>query len=149
MRQSISFNNSEGFWLTRLSYVPSMMAWINQHHISSPQLNVNPFWIHDESATTNNSFYGDEPVSSAVSITFNDNPSENKIYKSFSIETPDINSISGVNTFTPNNGTKNSISKTVAITTLKQKGGIMYGGVPGIQERTVSSIEYLGNKEKN
>ena len=144
MRQTVALNNSENFWSTRLSYVPSMMAWIKQHHVSCPQAGITPFWKHDESASTNNEFYGEEAVPSVIGITFNDNPSTNKIYKALSIETPDINKIEGVNTFVPNSGTGNATVKTVVLTALKAKGGIVYGGVPGEQRKTVANIQYLG-----
>lgn len=144
MRQTVALNNSQNFWSTKLSYVPSMMAWIQQHHVSCPQAGITPFWKHDESASTNNEFYGEEAVPSVIGITFNDSPSTNKIYKALSIETPDINEIGGVNTFVPNSGTGNATVKTVVLTALKAKGGILYGGVPGEQRRTVANIQYLG-----
>ena len=144
MRQTVAFNNEGNFWATRLSYTPSMMAWVKQHHVSCPQAGVTPFWKHDESASTNNEFYGEAPVSSIIGISFNDNPSTNKIYKSLSVETPDINKIQGGNTFVPNAGTGNSTLKSVFVSLLKDKGGIIYGGISGEQRKTIANIQYLG-----
>lgn len=144
MRQTIAFNNGGDFWSTRLSYVPSIMAWIKQHHISCPQAGVTPFWKHDESTSTNNQFYGEEAVSSIVAISFNDNPSTNKIYKALSVESPDINEIQGGNVFIPNAGTGNATLKSVAVSSLKNKGGILYGGMSGEQRKTIANIQYLG-----
>jgi len=146
MRSTVSFNNSGGFWESRLSFVSSCMAWINARMISSPisSLANTPFWKHDHNSDTNNSFYGKDPVDSGVSVSFNSNPSANKIYKALSVESPDYRSISGNHTFIANNGTKNAIIKEVTINRLVEKGGILYGNIPEQINKTFSNIEFLG-----
>lgn len=100
------------------------------------------FWKHDGNAPDNCKFYGCDVVHPGVSFSFNDNPSANKIYKSFSIETPDLNNMlgAGVNTFIVN-GKKDPASddKRITINYLKNKGGILYGGVKGAQQRKANS----------
>ena len=143
MKQSVAFSNSDDVWTTRLSYISSCVAHIKQHHISCPQRAVNLFWVHDESAPSNNSFYGQESVPSVVGVTFNQFPSNNKIFKALSIETPDYRRLQGANTFIANNGA-GALKKTVTISLLKEKGGILYGEIPGQLERTIANIEYIG-----
>lgn len=146
MRSTVSFNNSGGFWESRLSFVSSCMAWINARMVSSPisSLANTPFWKHDHNSGTNNSFYGKDPVDSGVSVSFNSNPSANKIYKALSVESPDYRSIFGNHTFIANNGTKNAIIKEVTINRLVEKGGILYGNIPEQINKTFSNIEFLG-----
>lgn len=146
MRSTVSFNNSGGFWESRLSFVSSCMAWINARMVSSPisSLANTPFWKHDHNSGTNNSFYGKDPVDSGVSVSFNSNPSANKIYKALSVESPDYRSISGNHSFIANNGTKNAIIKEVTINRLVEKGGILYGNIPEQINKTFSNIEFLG-----
>lgn len=146
MRSTISFNNEAGFWESRLSFISSCMAWINARMISSPisSLANTPLWKHDHNADTNNSFYGKDPVPSGVTVSFNANPSANKIYKALSVETPDYRSISGNHTFIVNNGTKNAISKEITISRLAERGGILYGNIPEQTKKTFSNIEFLG-----
>ena len=144
MRQTVSFSNSGGFWATRLSFVTSCVAWVKQQMITSPIFFNKPLWVHDENTQTNNDFYAQGPVASGVTIAFNDNPSANKIYKSLSIESPDYRNILGVNTFIANKGTGNSLQKSFTVSTLNEKGGILYGGIPAQNEITVSNTEYIG-----
>ena len=146
MEKTIAFNNSGSVWVSRYSYTSSCFGWVKDQMISSPKSTTssNVLWLHDKNSASNNSFYGGDRVSSGISFAFNNNPSANKIYKAFSIETPDILAIQGVNTFVVNNGTGNSIKKNARVNELKSKGGILYGGVEGVVELGVSNVRPLG-----
>lgn len=147
MRQTIAFNNGSNSWASRYSYTASCFGWIKDMMVTSPIFTSTQkmFWKHDGNAETNCSFYGCDPVSSGVSFAFNANPSANKIYKAFSIETPNINDFDvssenvedsfGVNTFVVNNQINpEGTNKLVTVNRLKSKGGILYGGVKGVTQ---------------
>lgn len=99
------------------------------------------FWKHDGNGSSNCSFYGANAFRPGVSFAFNNNPSANKIYKSFSIESPDFTSSSysnsgiGLNIFRVNNGTSNALKDTAIVHKIKEYGGLLYGGVKGTAER--------------
>lgn len=145
MRETIAFKNSSNEWVSRYSYTASCIGWIKDHMVTSPVFTSSQqvLWKHDESAPNNCSFYGCDPVSPAVSFSFNSNPSANKIYKSFSIESPDLlitdSDTPPINTFIVNNGTRNSLLKRVVLNTIKSLGGILYGGVKGTDNQRSNS----------
>ena len=150
MRETIAFNNASNEWVSRYSYTSSCFGWIKDHMVSAPVS------TSSADATTNNSFYGCDPASSGVSFSFNANPSVNKIYKSFSIESPDIltwgsddNGAAIFNTFIVNNGTGNGYTKRVVLNKLKSLGGILYGGVKGTEEyRSNSRVQPIGTIDR-
>lgn len=158
MRETIAFNNASNEWVSRYSYTSSCMGWIKDHMISAPVFTSSQeiLWKHDQNATTNNSFYGCDAVASGVSFAFNANPSANKIYKAFSIESPDLltwpvnaSGESIFNTFIVNNGNEASIKKNVVLNRIKSKGGILYGGVRGVSEmRSNSRVSPVGTIDR-
>jgi hypothetical protein len=157
MRETIAFNNASNEWVSRYSYTSSCFGWIKDHMVSAPVFTSTQevLWKHDQNSTTNNSFYGCDPVFSGVSFSFNANPSANKIYKSFSIESPDLlswpanNGQSVYNTFIVNNGVGNAIKKNVVLNRVNSYGGILYGGVKGIEEpRSNSRVQPVGVIER-
>lgn len=105
-------------------------------------------WKHDGNASSNCSFYGCDPVPAGVSFAFNSTPSANKIYKAFSVETPNLNTLdrSAVNTFVVNDQTNSSGTfKAITVNALKNKGGILYGGVKGAaQEKSNTRVLPIG-----
>ncbi len=114
---------------------------------SEPSSGIAISWRHDESADTNNSFFGSCVVSSGVQVAFNDNPSANKMYKAFSLESPDYRSLEkdAVSVFVVNNSTGNAIPKNIKPRALKEKGGILYGSVGDqIAVVSLSNVEYMG-----
>ena len=152
MRSTIAFNNSSNSWVSRYSYTTSCIGWIKDHMVTAPVFasDGNLFWKHDENATTNNRFYGCDAEISGVSFSFNNNPSQNKLFKSFSIESPSFLSSSGAtSTFIVNNGrSPNLIGKKVVMTTMKSKGDILYGGLAGIQDISISNVATAGVVER-
>lgn len=158
MRSTIAFSNSKDHWVSRYSYTASCFGWIKDHMVSAPVSTSSQqlLWRHDGNASTNCSFYGCDPVYAGVVFPFNENPSANKIYKAFSIESPDLlawpyneNKEASYNAFLVNNGTNNAISKSVVLNTIKSKGGILYGGVKGTKEMFSNSRVFpIGVVEK-
>jgi len=81
------------------------------------------------------------PIGSGISVSFNKNVSQNKIYKSFSIE--GSNNIVGANSFVVNSDS--GYEKTSSVGPIKDKGGILYGHI-GLSPVTLdgSNIAILG-----
>lgn len=149
MRETIAFNNSANHWVSRYSYTASCIGWVKDHMVTAPVSTSSQevLWKHDQNATTNNSFYGCDSVSSGVALSFNASPSSNKIFKSFSVESPNISKIDGFNTFYTNSVLGQggfNIGSSIAINRLNQKGGILYGGVDGGGTITNSQVLPLG-----
>ena len=147
MDKTIAFSNSKNVWTSRYTFVSSCIGWIRSFMVSSPALvNTNSsklFWRHDESSSDNNNFYGLQ-ADSVIGVSFNDNPSANKQFKSFSIESSDPENISGLNTFQVNKGGTNYIPKETEIGVVKQKGGIIYGHIGEDKKITASNISFMG-----
>lgn len=143
MKKTIAFNHSSNEWVSRYSYTSSCIGWIKDHMITAPTSTQSSslFWKHDGNGSSNCSFYGANAVPPGVSFSFNTNPSANKIYKSFSIESPDFttsdfaNSGFGLNVFRVNNGTPNALKDSAMVHKIKEYGGLLYGGVKGTVER--------------
>lgn len=147
MEATVSFNNSGNVWVSRYSYTPSCIGWIKDQMITAPKSTnfQNVLWIHDKNNVENNKFYGGLATSSGLSLSFNQNPSANKIYKSFSIETPNISVLNGVNTFITNNGlTQHNTRRQASVNALREKGGILYGGIEGIQKVSAVNMVPVG-----
>jgi hypothetical protein len=150
MRQTIAFNNNSNSWVSRYSYTSSCFGWIKDIMVSAPVFTSTQqvLWKHDGNASSNCSFYGCEPVPAGVSFAFNSNPSANKIYKAFSVETPNLNTLdrSAVNTFVVNDQTNSSGTfKAITVNALKNKGGMLYGGIKGVaQEKSNTRVIPVG-----
>lgn len=160
MRQTIAFNNNSNSWVSRYSYTSSCFGWIKDMMISAPVFTSTQqvLWKHDGNASSNCRFYGCDPVPAGVSFAFNSTPSANKIYKAFSVETPNLNTLDrgAVNTFIVNDQTNSSGTfKAITVNALRNKGGILYGGIKGAaQEKSntrvlpVGVVEYVVPQEE-
>ena len=132
MINTIGFNNKKNIWTSKYSYTSSNYASIDKQFFSCRKT-VFPSddvvcWEHNTNPTRNN-FYG-EQHKSAISVSFNDNPSQNKLYKTFSVEGSDnlkgsVHSFSTSETLQPQ-----KTPLTINVDTLKNKGGILYGNIP-------------------
>ena len=82
--KTIAYSNRGGFWKTRYTFFSSCYAFVDRCLISFAKSFVSDaVWKHDENETRT-SFYGGGAAGSGVSVTFNENPSQNKVYKAFS-----------------------------------------------------------------
>ena len=145
MQRTIAFSNSKNVWTTRYSFISACMGWIRNFMVSAPRTSMNNqvLYKHDESSSDNNRFYGVQ-AASTIGVTFNDKPSSNKQFKSFSIESGDPSVISGLNTFVVNRSGTQAVDKNTTISSLREKGGIVYGNIPEEERTTMSNIEYIG-----
>ena len=147
MEETIAFSNGLGAWVSRYSYTPSCIGWIKDQMVTAPRSTDTQdlLWIHAKDEINNNRFYGGLTTSSGLSLSFNQNPSANKIYKSFSIETPNVSALDGVNTFVTNHGiTAHNTNRRATVNFLQEKGGILYGGIEGIKRISASNMNPVG-----
>ena len=147
MEETIAFSNGLGAWVSRYSYTPSCIGWIKDHMVTSPRSTATQdlLWIHAKDEIDNNRFYDGLTTSSGLSLSFNQNPSANKIYKSFSIETPNMSALDGVNTFVTNHGiTSHDTNRRATVNFLRERGGILYGGIEGIQKLSAVNMVPVG-----
>lgn len=142
-RKTIAYSNSGGFWKTRYSFFSSCFGFLDKLFFSSPDKSSNGkvFWEHNKNSVPRNSFYGNQTPSS-LSVTFNKQPSTNKVFKSFSIE--GTSNISGLNAISVNNSSDSSQVKNANVSILEEKGGIMYGDIGSVQKVTGTNIKMIG-----
>lgn len=141
--RTIAFNNTKNYWSTRYSFIASCIASIKDHMVTARAnpSDQNIIWKHDESGNGNNNFYGEQSTS-LVGVTFNDNPSQNKQYKSLSIESSDAVNVQGINTFTTNGGP--ALDKSTVVRRLTERGGVVYGNIGTENRITNSNVRFLG-----
>ena len=141
--RTIAFNNTKNYWSTRYSFIASCIASIKDHMVTARAnpSDQNIIWKHDESGSGNNNFYGEQSTS-LIGVTFNDNPSQNKQYKSLSIESSDAVNVQGVNTFTTNGGP--ALDKSTVVRRLTERGGVVYGNIGTESRITNSNVRFLG-----
>jgi len=128
---TIAFSNRSGHWSSRYSYAASDFNSINGKFLSCPSdprtpddLDgdpVSPVWIHNRGEYNN--FYG-EQYNSELTVSLNKDASQNKIFKSFSIE--GSRSLTGSMTTVRTNNYISSASSTLAVSFIKETGGILY-----------------------
>lgn len=148
MKKTIGFNNKKNIWTSKYDYVSSNYTSIDKKFFSSRD-RVAPSddvvaWEHNKSGTNNN-FYGTQ-YDSAIHVSFNDNPSQNKIYKTFSIEGTE-NLAGSINTFTTSEFLQPDITRqAIEIGTLTNKGGILFGHM-GRDQRLKANVnlKYAGS----
>ena len=141
--RTIAFNNTKNYWSTRYSFIASCIASIKDHMVTARAnpSDQNIIWKHDESGNGNNNFYGEQSTS-LIGVTFNDNPSQNKQYKSLSIESSDAVNLQGINTFTTNGGP--ALDKSTVVRRLTERGGVVYGNIGTESRITNSNVRFLG-----
>jgi len=138
---TIAFNTKTGDWRTRYSFLPNCYGFLNKLFFSNNETDSNQVaWLHNSDTEPRTAYYG-KTYGSGISVTFNENVSTNKIYKSFSLE--GSNNITGENYFVVN--TDNSPVKRYSLGKLKDKGGIMYGHIGQAQNMMAGgNLELVG-----
>ena len=145
MNTTIAYSHKGGFWKTKYSFLSSWFARVGKAFYSSKSdASEEPVWRHNDNSVPRTAYYmaeGANPIGSGISASFNKNVSQNKIYKSFSIE--GSSNISGVNSFVVNSDS--GTPKTSSVGPIKDKGGILYGHI-GLSPTTFdgSNISLIG-----
>lgn len=125
---TIGFNNTRNVWTSKYTFETSMYSNIN-NKLYSYRRNIEPsddIIYHEHNTGPINTFYGKQQ-NSVISVSFNQNPSENKIYKSFSIEgTRNLESISSGCVFETSYSLDQPEKKNYTLGPLRYKGGNIY-----------------------
>ena len=103
-------------------------------------------WRHDDGVGFN-SFYGDEPVASAIAVSFSDHPSVNKIYKAVSIE--GTSNITGSSIFQANSSSQASQLNASSVGPIVERGGINYAHIGRVVKQTTGDALKLVGKIEN
>jgi len=138
---TVAFNTKTGDWSTRYSFLSNCYGFLNKLFFSNYETDsALVTWLHNSDKASRTQYYS-RTYGSGISVTFNDNVSTNKIYKSFSLE--GTNNITGENYFVVN--TDNSPDKRYSLGRLKDKGGIMYGHIGQAQNMMAGgNLELVG-----
>ena len=148
MKKTIGFNNKKNMWTSKYDYESSNYASLDKQFFScrkTVQFSDDVVcWEHNKNPANNN-FY-DTQYSSSIAVSFNDNPSQNKLYKTFSLEGTD-NLQGAVNTFVTSEHTQPGKQPlTISAGTTKNKGGILYGHMPrDPRVKAGVNMKYIGN----
>lgn len=132
---TFAFSNRYNSWTTRYSFTPTCYANCGDIMLSSKD--NSGVWRHDVNVKRNN-FYG-EQFSSKADITFNDYPSEVKVYKALSVETNQDLWYGSFKTHEENSNRNNQETYPFA-STLNDKEGIKYIEVPRSIKNSTANI---------
>ena len=100
-------------------------------------------WRHDDGDGFN-IFYGDDPVASAIAVSFSDFPSINKIYKAISIE--GTSNITGSSIFQANSSSQASQLNASSVGPIVERGGINYAHIGRVVKQTTGDALKLVGK---
>lgn len=141
---TVAFSHGGNRWITRYSWVARLYSHIARIFVSNPDGagGTDFVWKHDNGP--NNTFFG-IPGYSAIAVSFNQNPSQNKIYKSYSIEGTN-NLISGASAIFANPSPDPDQLREAVFGPIKPRGGINYGHIRGntAGKEQGNSIKLLG-----
>jgi hypothetical protein len=84
---------------------------------------------------------------SSIAVSFNDKPSRNKIYKSFSLES--TNNVQGLSVLTVNDSTVADQAVNPSASILTERGGILYGSVGFDTRLTGANVKLMGVVQDN
>ena len=82
---TFAFSERQDAWTTRYSFVPTCYANCDDQMLSFKD-DTNKAWIHDKNPIRN-SFYNGDSDPSLLEVSFNESPSEVKVFNSISLET--------------------------------------------------------------
>jgi len=139
--RTFAFSHRGGFWKTRYTFYSTAYATLNKVMLGfNTILDRALTWTHNTGANT--TFYDGAQAGSGITVTFNDQPSNNKIYKSVSIE--GTSNVGSIGTLIVNNSTTNNQAKASPLFAFDDKGGILYGKIQGLAQISMSNIKPVG-----
>ncbi len=145
---TIGFNNKTNAWTSKYTFDTSMFSNINNRLYSyatsiSPSTDV---IYHEHNVGEVNSFYGAKS-NSVIAVSFNQNPSENKIYKNFSIEgTKNLANQNSIATFETSETLNSGESRqSFTVGPIRYKGGNLYSYMGRDQNLKMGhTVNYVG-----
>ena len=123
---TFAYSERQSAWTTRYSFVPTCYASSGDEMLSFKD-NVGTAWLHDKNSARND-FYGVKNKSS-IELSFNDDPSSVKIFKSVSLET-NRNNWSYIFSTNEEYDDSNNQQSLLTAKTLEDKEGFKYLEVP-------------------
>jgi len=126
---TVAFKTSANAWTSRYSYDTSCFAHVDNTMLSFNTSNASSEGIAYRHAVDSdkNSFYG-EVSDSQFTVSVNDNPSKNKIYKAVSLEGANLKD--ATSSFVANLSPQfNQARESQAFEPFVEKGGVFYGGL--------------------
>lgn len=145
--RTYAFSHRQGFWKSRYSFISNAFAYLNSFFFSSPPTFTDdiPLYQHDTAGSANNTFHGETiPTPSAITMTFNDNVSQEKLYKSASIEGQHIEPGQIVSYAFTQGGINQLNPRYSNINYVNQYGSDGYGIISGVQGNTGMSMRAVG-----
>lgn len=142
---TIAYSHKGGFWKTKYTFVAGWMARVGKLFYSGAKApTAQATWRHNSDSAQRTAYYISSettPIGSGISVSFNKNVSQNKIYKSFSIE--GTSNINGANTFVVNSDSDDV--KSGSMGRMTNKGGVLYGHIGNSSVYLDgSNIRYVG-----
>lgn len=126
--KTFAFKNSQKYWSTRYSFSPRNYSRLDRDMFTSHPQGSDAIYIHGPKATSDkNTYYGNK-TSSSVKFTFNNDPSQNKIYKNLSLE-GSFNDKNFVGTFKANDSTDPGQSRVSSVRGWKEKGAHLHANI--------------------
>lgn len=140
---TIAFSHKQGFWKTRYSFFSYCYAFLDRRFLS---FNLNfedqPVWEHNSETVARTNYYGQGVDGSQISVSFNQRPSMNKVYKALSLES--TNNVAGNSTFFVNNSSVPNQVKQGNTGPLTERGGIMYAHIGRNQTVGGANVKVIG-----
>ena len=144
--KTFAFKNSQKYWSTRYSFSPRNYSRLDRDMFTSHPTGSDAMYIHGPKASAEkNTFYGTK-FSSSISFTFNNDPSQNKIYKNISVEgsfgpsaTPSL-----FGTFKANDSTDPTQARPSSINEWNEKGAHLHATIANSPKSGRSNIEPVG-----
>lgn len=154
MPTTIAYSNKGGYWKTKYTWFASFMEKVGRKFFTSSIDGASTsedypsdlVWKHNVDDNSRANYYGQQ-YGSGLSVSFNDNVSSNKIYKSISLEGTSNIQHESFNTFVVN--ADNNPDKQFSMGRIKDKGGILYGHI-GLSKYLLdgSNIKAIGTISK-
>lgn len=126
--KTFAFKNSQKYWSTRYSFSPRNYSRLDRDMFTSHPSGSNAIYIHGPKANASKNTYYGNTTSSSIRFTFNNDPSQNKIYKNLSVE-GSFNKKSFTGSFKANDSTDPGQSRPSRLRGWKEKGAHLHATI--------------------
>ena len=126
--KTFAFKNSQKYWSTRYSFSPRNYSRLDRDMFTSHPSGSHAIYIHGPKATSEKNTYYGLQSNSTIKFTFNNDPSQNKVYKNMSLE-GSFNEKGVVGTFRANDSTDPGQSRPSSVRGWKEKGAHIHANI--------------------
>tara|TARA_B100001093_G_C26850527_1_gene1024903 strand:+ start:3532 stop:4602 length:1071 start_codon:yes stop_codon:yes gene_type:complete len=137
---TFAFSEKQDAWTTRYSFVPTCYANCDDQMLSFKEA-LGKVWLHDKSSTRNRFYDGLNP--SFLEVSFNDSPSEVKVFNSVSLETnTELAWTTGFscNTEHQDENNQNTLTETLLGGRISDKEGFKYFELPKSVSNSTANV---------